>query len=196
MSDKNMAAFVSEGCRVSRKPWRKLQCDDDNRALSAHKAHQSVLSWLILAQGSRTSKQLSDKTNKSRAGQSILSSLTVLCVVINIHRRDTVSVGLGGWRGWAEDWVGLNSGDLTVPCNRLQTTQWRSAPNSRASHFIFLSLHFLVFFSFLRSHCTPLTWCDHHQPPHDPLANPLSGSRAQRRRGLPDVIGGVKRARA
>lgn len=33
----NMSAFVSERCRVNRKPWRKLWCGDDNRALSVIK---------------------------------------------------------------------------------------------------------------------------------------------------------------
>lgn len=124
-----MAAFVCKGCRVSRKPWRKLWCDRDNRALSAHKAHQSraIVSWLILAQGSPTSVQLGVKTNKSRRGRSILFSSTVPCVVINIHRRDMVSAGQWGVGEWVEP-----SRERTQfnhsPGNQLDYNRQRPAP--------------------------------------------------------------------
>lgn len=88
---KNMAAFVLEGCRVSRKPWRKLRCWDDNRALSTHKAHQSRL----LSRDSSLHRAVKLPNNwvliqtKDQEGQSITSSLTALPMTINIHRRDT-----------------------------------------------------------------------------------------------------------
>lgn len=159
-----MAAIVSEGCRVSRKPWRKLWCRDDNSALSTHKAHQLRL----LSRDSSLHKAVKLLNNwvliqtKARQGQSITSSLTVLCMAINIHRRQTVrAAGLGE----------ANEG----------------LPQSHSSPFFFLFHAFLLSFpcSFALS---LLTWCD------NPPADPLSGSGAQRRRGLPDVTGGVNRA--
>lgn len=125
-----------------------------------------VLSWLILAQGSPTSEQLGVKTNKSRRGQSILSSLTVLCVVINIHRRDMMSAGqwgVGGWgrgRGRAEDRVKPQSWWPTI----LPSAQRRFATTIALPVWFSKSLLSCCLFH-PSSSCrwSPLTWCS--QPP-------------------------------
>lgn len=168
----NMAAFVSGGCTVIRKPWRKLGCGDDNGALSTHKAHQSrLLSWLVLTQGSQSPKQLRVNANKGQAEQSITSSLTALRVAVNITER-----AVGPWGCWAQVESGfeLEARTFHFHFNSLQSHRF---PFSLLPHALLLCFPLLIYY---------LMW----QPPP---SDPLSSRQTQRRHGPPDVIGRMNR---
>lgn len=140
----NMAAFVSGGCTVIRKPWRKLGCGDDNGALSTHKAHQSrLLSWLVLTQGSQSPKQLRVNANKGQAEQSITSSLTALRVAVNITER-----AVGPWGCWAQVESGfeLEARTFHFHFNSLQSHRF---PFSLLPHALLLCFPLLIYSPYL-----------------------------------------------
>lgn len=147
----NMAAFVSGGCTVIRKPWRKLGCGDDNGALSTHKAHQSrLLSWLVLTQGSQSPKQLRVNANKGQAEQSITSSLTALRVAVNITER-----AVGPWGCWAQVESGfeLEARTFHFHFNSLQSHRF---PFSLLPHALLLCFPLLIYSPYLMWQPPPL----------------------------------------